>query len=173
MKVIHFFLISLFLLSCSTPQQEQSSSLKLWYESPADATVADSPNGWQDDAEWLKGLPLGNGSLGAVVFGDVAMERIQLNEETMWSGSPQDCDNPDAPQYLDKIRQLLFEGKYKEATELTNRTQVCTGQGSGGGNGSTVPFGCFQTMGDLWIDFANKEAYSDYYRELNLDVSSG
>lgn len=95
MKVIHFFLISLFLLSCSTPQQEQPSSLKLWYESPADATVADSPNGWQDDAEWLKGLPLGNGSLGAVVFGDVAMERIQLNEETMWSGSPQDCDNPD------------------------------------------------------------------------------
>lgn len=168
MKVIHFFLISLFLLSCSTPQQEQSSSLKLWYESPADATVADSPNGWQDDAEWLKGLPLGNGSLGAVVFGDVAMERIQLNEETMWSGSPQDCDNPDAPQYLDKIRQLLFEDKYKEATELTNRTQVCTGQGSGGGNGSTVPFGCFQTMGDLWIDFANKEAYSDYRRELNL-----
>lgn len=168
MKVIHFFLISLFLLSCSTPQQEQPSSLKLWYESPADATVADSPNGWQDDAEWLKGLPLGNGSLGAVVFGDVAMERIQLNEETMWSGSPQDCDNPDAPQYLDKIRQLLFEGKYKEATELTNRTQVCTGQGSGGGNGSTVSFGCFQTMGDLWIDFANKEAYSDYRRELNL-----
>lgn len=157
MKVIHYFLISLFLLSCSTPQQEQSSSLKLWYESPADATVADSPNGWQDDAEWLKGLPLGNGSLGAVVFGDVAMERIQLNE-----------DNPDAPQYLDKIRQLLFEDKYKEATELTNRTQVCTGQGSGGGNGSTVPFGCFQTMGDLWIDFANKEAYSDYRRELNL-----
>lgn len=157
MKVIHFFLISLFLLSCSTPQQEQPSSLKLWYESPADATVADSPNGWQDDAEWLKGLPLGNGSLGAVVFGDVAMERIQLNE-----------DNPDAPQYLDKIRQLLFEDKYKEATELTNRTQVCTGQGSGGGNGSTVSFGCFQTMGDLWIDFANKEAYSDYRRELNL-----
>lgn len=157
MKVIHFFLISLFLLSCSTPQQEQPSSLKLWYESPADATVADSPNGWQDDAEWLKGLPLGNGSLGAVVFGDVAMERIQLNE-----------DNPDAPQYLDKIRQLLFEDKYKEATELTNRTQVCTGQGSGGGNGSTVPFGCFQTMDDLWIDFANKEAYSDYRRELNL-----
>ena len=157
MKVIHFFLISLFLLSCSTPQQEQPSSLKLWYESPADATVADSPNGWQDDAEWLKGLPLGNGSLGAVVFGDVAMERIQLNE-----------DNPDAPQYLDKIRQLLFEDKYKEATELTNRTQVCTGQGSGGGNGSTVPFGCFQTMGDLWIDFAHKEAYSDYRRELNL-----
>ena len=48
--------------------------------------------------------------------------------------------------------------KYKEATELTNRTQVCTGKGSGDGNGSTIPFGCFQTMGDLWIDFTNKEA---------------
>lgn len=86
MKNIQLFLLFFLLFSCAS--QEQPSYLKLWYESPADATVADSPNGWQDDAEWLKGLPLGNGSLGAVVFGDVKMERIQLNEETMWSGSP-------------------------------------------------------------------------------------
>lgn len=167
-KVMAGILLSFILLlnSCSA---NQTPSLRLWYESPADATVADSPNGWQDDAEWLKGLPLGNGSLGAVVFGDVTLERIQLNEETMWSGSPQDCDNPAAPQYLDKIRRLLFEGKYKEATELTNRTQVCTGHGSGGGNGLAVPFGCFQTMGDLWIDFACKDVYSNYRRELNLE----
>lgn len=80
-------------------------------------------------------LPLGNGSLGAMVFGDVNKERIQLNEETMWSGSPQESDNPRAAVHLDKIKELLFAGKYKEATELTNRIQVCTGLGSGGGIG--------------------------------------
>lgn len=165
------FLIALlpfFFFSCSHQQVVDEADLKLWYETPANATVPDSPNGWQDDAEWLKGMPLGNGSLGAVVFGDVSLERIQLNEETMWSGSPQDCDNPEAPKYLEQIRQLLFDGKYREATALTNRTQVCTGKGSGGGNGASVPFGCFQTLGDLWIDFADKSAYENYRRELNL-----
>lgn len=62
----------------------------------------------------------------------------------------------------------MFDGKYREATALTNRTQVCTGKGSGGGNGASVPFGCFQTLGDLWIDFADKSAYENYRRELNL-----
>lgn len=148
------------------------SNLKLWYKSPADATVADNPNGWKDDAEWLKAMPLGNGSLGAVVFGDVGYERIQLNEETMWSGSPQECDNPEAAKHLDEIKKLLKDGKYREATALTDRTQVCTGKGSGGGNGSTVPFGCFQTLGDLWLDFANKDKYTDYTRELDLSTAT-
>ena len=94
------------------------ANLKLWYNSPADATVADNPNGWKDDAEWLKAMPLGNGSLGAVVFGDVGYERIQLNEETMWSGSPQECDNPEAAKHLDEIKDLLKNGKYREATAL-------------------------------------------------------
>lgn len=148
------------------------ANLKLWYNSPADATVADNPNGWKDDAEWLKAMPLGNGSLGAVVFGDVGYERIQLNEETMWSGSPQECDNPEAAKHLDEIKDLLKNGKYREATALTNRTQICTGKGSGGGNGSTVPFGCFQTLGDLWLDFENKGNYTDYSRELDLSTAT-
>ena len=148
------------------------ANLKLWYNSPADATVADNPNGWKDDAEWLKAMPLGNGSLGAVVFGDVGYERIQLNEETMWSGGPQECDNPEAAKHLDEIKDLLKNGKYREATALTNRTQICTGKGSGGGNGSTVPFGCFQTLGDLWLDFENKGNYTDYSRELDLSTAT-
>ena len=148
------------------------ANLKLWYNSPADATVADNPNGWKDDAEWLKAMPLGNGSLGAVVFGDVGYERIQLNEETMWSGSPQECDNPEAAKHLDEIKDLLKNGKYREATALTNRTQICTGKGSGGGNGSTIPFGCFQTLGDLWLDFENKGNYTDYSRELDLSTAT-
>ena len=168
MKNFSYVLFSLAFASC-TMQQPADADMKLWYKTPADATAKDSPNGWQDDAHWLSALPLGNGSLGALVFGDVHRERVQLNEETIWSGSPQDCDNPDAPKHLEKIKSLLFQGKYKEATELTNKTQVCKGPGSGGGNGSTVPFGCFQTMGDLWIDFANKLPYQNYKRELNLD----
>lgn len=143
--------------------------LKLWYTTPADASAKDDTDAWTDDVEWLKSLPLGNGSLGAMVFGDVPMERIQLNEETMWSGSPQHSDNPEAAANLQRIRQLLFSGKYREATELTNRTQVCVGAGSGHGNGKDVPYGSFQTLGDLWIDFECKDGYTDYYRDLDLE----
>lgn len=145
--------------------------LKLWYTTPADASAKDSPDGWKDDVEWLKSLPLGNGSLGAMIFGDVPMERIQLNEETMWSGSPQHSDNPEAAANLQRIRQLLFEGRYREATALTNRTQVCVGAGSGYGNGKDVPYGSFQTLGDLWIDFDCKDEYTDYYRDLDLETA--
>ena len=168
-KYVKFIFYNLFLFFYSVQLWGQSPSLKLWYKSPANALAGDNFTEWKDDKEWLKGLPLGNGSLGVVVFGDVAMERIQLNEETMWSGSPQQCDNPQAPLYLEQIRKLLFSDNYKEATELTNRTQVCIGAGSGRGNGAKVPFGCFQTLGDLWIDFANKREYTEYYRELNLE----
>lgn len=158
------------LAACSVEQPQEETHLTLWYDSPADVTAVDKPFvGYQDDPEWLKALPLGNGSLGAMVFGGVHKERIQLNEETMWSGSPQDCDNPEAAKHLDKIKQLLAKGKYKEATELTNRTQICRGSGSGNGQGMNVPFGCYQTLGDLWIDFDNPSPYTDYRRELDLN----
>lgn len=150
---------------------DDGPKMKLWYQSPANAAVKDGTDAWTDDVEWLKALPLGNGSLGAMVFGDVPMERIQLNEETMWSGSPQHSDNPVAAENLQRIRQLLFEGRYREATELTNRTQVCTGAGSGSGNGKDVPYGSFQTLGDLWIDFDCKDEYTDYYRDLDLETA--
>ncbi|MBX3252689.1 MAG: glycoside hydrolase family 95 protein [Chitinophagaceae bacterium] len=141
---------------------------RLWYDEPAGASVKDNPNGWVDDAEWLKALPVGNGFIGAMVFGDVNKERLQLNEKTLWSGSPDDNNNPEAAKYIPQIRELLYAGKYKEATALTNKTQVCKGAGSGHGNGANVPFGCFQTLGDLWFDFGKKTPYSNYYRELDL-----
>lgn len=144
-------------------------ALRLWYDAPAGATAPDSPDAWKDDPEWLKALPLGNGRLGTMVFGDVQQERIQLNEKTLWSGSPDDHNNPDAARHLDSIRSLLFAGKFREATDLTNRTQVCRGAGSGHGQGANVPFGCYQTLGDLRIDFPRKSPWSDYRRELNLD----
>lgn len=148
---------------------QQKDPVKLWYRQPADASVPDNKSGWDNNRSWLKALPVGNGFLGAMVFGDVNLERIQLNEKSLWSGSPDDDNNPDAFASLEKIRELLFQGKYKEATALTLKTQVCKGAGSGHGNGSTVPFGSFQTLGDLWIDFGKQTAYTHYHRELDLE----
>lgn len=157
-------------MSCNSVKTEsEKSNLKLWYNQPANAAIPDDPNGWKDDPEWLKALPLGNGSLGVMVYGDVNRERLQLSEESMWSGSPDDNDNPEAAAAYPEIRRLLFEGKYKEATELTNKTQICKGLGSGHGNGAKVPFGCFQTLGDLWIDNGRQSPYTNYYRELDLN----
>ncbi|MCE4563439.1 glycoside hydrolase family 95 protein [Maribellus sp. CM-23] len=166
-SLILFFAVALF-AACNV-QPEKTSDLKLWYNEPADASVKDDPNGWRDDREWLKALPLGNGSMGVMVFGDVNQERIQLNEESMWSGSVNDNDNPEAREAQQEIRRLLFEGKYKEATALTNKTQICKGAGSGHGNGAEVPFGCFQTLGDLRIDFGKTSEFENYYRELDLN----
>ena len=156
------------MLSCAeTPKTE--NHIKLWYDEPALATVPDKPFDTHDDPEWLKALPLGNGSLGVMVYGDVNYERLQLSEESMWSGSVDDNDNPEAKEALPKIRKLLFEGNYKEATELTNKTQICKGKGTGYGSGSEVPFGCFQTLGDLRIDFDSSAGYENYHRELDLN----
>mgnify|MGYP000957623089 CR=1 FL=1 len=156
------------LFACNvSPKPEHQ--LRLWYDKPANASVPDKQQGWESDAEWLKALPVGNGFLGAMVFGDVNQERLQLNEKTLWSGSPDDNNNPEAFASLGKIRQLLFEGKYKEANELTNKTQICKGVGSGQGNGANVPFGCFQTLGDLRLDFGKTAAYDHYHRELDLN----
>ena len=156
-------------LSCYDYSVKKSISLKLWYDQPANDTVIDNSNTWKDDEEWLKALPLGNGSLGAMVFGDVNFERIQLNEESMWSGSPFDNDNPEAFPAQEKIKQLLFEVQYKEAYKLTMETQIANGKGTGHGEGANVPFGCYQTLGDLWIDFERESKYEDYYRELDLE----
>lgn len=141
----------------------------LWYDTPADASAVDSKDDYHDDQHWLSACPIGNGSLGAMVFGDVDRERIQLNEESMWSGSVENANNGDAASYLPQIRSLLLEGKYREAAHLTASTQRCSGVGSGGGRGANIPYCCFQTGGDLWIDFMDSGAVQDYRRELDLD----
>ena len=95
------------------------SQLKLWYQQPA--------------KNWNEALPVGNGRIGAMVFGGVSSERIQINEDSLWSGAPQDADNPEALEALPEIRALLFEGKYAEAQKLANGKLVCKEQGSGRG----------------------------------------
>ncbi|MFT4024500.1 MAG: glycoside hydrolase family 95 protein [Flavihumibacter sp.] len=160
------FLFVIVFFALRTNLRAQPAILR--FDTPAEAGARDTSAGWVNDTAWLKALPVGNGSLGAMVFGDVDKERLQLNEKSLWSGSVDDNDNPSAKQSLQEIRTLLFAGKYREATELTNKTQVCKGAGSGQGNGATAPYGCYQTLGDLWFDFDHKGEYSNYHRALDL-----
>jgi len=162
-------LIGLPVLITVVANAQTMQPMRLWFNKPANASLADNKNGWINNEEWLKALPLGNGFLGAMVFGDVNKERIQLNEKSLWSGSSNDSDNPNAYSSLNEIRKLLWEGKYKEATELTNKSQVCQGAGSGNGNGAAAPFGCFQTLGDLWLDFGKSDAFNSDHRELDMN----
>ena len=113
-------------------------AMALWYSKPA----AD----WEREA-----LPIGNGRLGAMIFGGVDRERIALNEESVWSGSRAQNDRPEASRNLPEIRRLLLAGKNVEAEALVNQTFTCQGAGSGRGSGSNVPFGCYQALGDLHI----------------------
>ena len=165
MKKLFSLLLILFWLPLMAQKDLQ---LKIWYDTPADASVKDKAKGWENNPEWLRALPVGNGFMGAMVFGDVIKERIQLNEKSLWSGSPHDENNPDAYAALAKIRELLFQGNYKEATELTLKTQVCKGPGSGHGNGADVSYGTYQTLGDLWLETDRSSTFTGYRRELDL-----
>lgn len=112
--------------------------------------------------------PLGNGRLGAMVFGKTDRERIVLNEISMWAGGVQDANDTNAIHYLPQIRQLLLEGKNPEAADMMQQHFVCKGPGSSGG--ANVKFGCYQTLGDLFITWANgNQPVENYSRVLRLD----
>jgi alpha-L-fucosidase 2 len=117
---------------------------------------------------FTESAPLGNGRLGAMVFGGVGEERIVLNESSMWSGSPQDADRLEAAQSLPGIRRLLLEGRNAEAEKLVNENFTCRGPGSGRAKGKDLQFGCYQTLGDLRLTFPGAGSFADYARELDL-----
>ncbi|NCA93277.1 glycoside hydrolase family 95 protein, partial [bacterium] len=117
---------------------------------------------------WEEALPLGNGILGAMVFGGIECDRIQLNEETLWSGYPADNENPECAAHLDEMRQLIFTGRYKEAQDLCIRYLVCSGKGSKG-SGETEPYGSYQTAGDLFIERIVDDK-ADYCRILDINT---
>jgi len=125
------------------------NELKLWYRQPAQ--------------EWVEALPIGNGRLGAMVFGGIQRERLQLNEDTLWSGKPIERDKPDAAKYLPEARRLLFEGKYVEGQKLVQDRIM--GLRLEKGNHS------YQTLGDLELSFETHGDVSDYRRELDLDAA--
>ncbi len=123
-----------------------AQALKLWYDKPA--------------SKWTEALPVGNGRMGAMVFGGVEEERIQFNEETLWTGSPHSYAHPGAVQHLPEIRRLLFAGKQQEAEELALREFM------------SVPLRqcSYQPFGDVRLTFPHKEV-EHYRRELDLDTA--
>jgi len=141
---------TLFLLTISfaflfASAQDKTSVLKLWYDKPASV--------------WVESLPLGNGRLGAMVFGNPSTEEVQLNEETFWGGSPYNNTNPLAKDSLNEIRKLIFEGKNLEAQQIAGRN-ISSPRANG------MPY---QTIGSLMIKFPGHENYTDFYRELDLE----
>lgn len=122
-----------------------AAPVRLWYDSPAQA--------------WIEALPLGNGRIGAMVHGNPVSEEYQLNEETVWSGSPYNNVNYKAKDALPEIRELIFAGKNLEAQELAGKTIISTGS-----HGMA-----YQTVGSLHLDFKGIGAYENYMRELDLE----
>ena len=120
---------------------------------------------------WEECFPLGNGHLGMMPDGGVEKETIVLNDITLWSGAPSDDSNPLALQSLPAIQRLLKEGKNDEAQKLMYETFVCGGEGSGHGQGAKVPFGCYQTLGNMTIEYhyPNADSVTNYQRTLCLN----
>jgi alpha-L-fucosidase 2 len=121
---------------------------------------------------WEETFPLGNGRIGLMPDGGVETETFVLNEISLWSGNPQDANNPEAKKSLPEIRRLLFDGRADEAQKLMYKTFVCGGVGSGFGNGVDVPYGSYQTVGNLRIDYTfdnTADTVADYRRTLTLD----
>ena len=123
-----------------------NTNLVLWYR--------------QSAKEWTEALPVGNGRLGAMVFGGVERERIQLNEETLWDGGPLDTNNPEALDALPEVQRLLFEGKNAEATELAGQKMM----------GVPERIKSYQSLGDLILEIPGDAEISEYRRELNLET---
>ncbi len=132
------------LIVCACCLMAKADDLKLWYSQPAKV--------------WTEALPLGNSRLGAMIYGGVVNEQIQLNEETLWGGGPHRNDSEKALGVLPKVRELLFSGREKEAEKLI------------AGNFFTGQHGMpFQTIGSLMLEFDGHAGYSEYRRELDLE----
>ena len=129
----------------SPHRQSQPLPLELWYDAPAE--------------RWTEALPVGNGRLGAMIFGGVAAERLQLNEDTLWTGGPRSYDHPGAAEALPQLRELLFAGKQKEAEALATERFM------------SIPIRqrAYQPLGDLLLEFSGHDNPQDYRRSLDLD----
>ncbi|EGF91457.1 alpha-fucosidase [Asticcacaulis biprosthecium C19] len=127
--------------------KSRPSDLTLWYAQPA--------------GPWVEALPVGNGRLGAMVFGRVAQERLQLNEDTLWAGSPYDPNNPGCLENLAKCRALIDAEKFKDASDLVNASMMAQPK-------TQMPYGA---AGDLLLDFHGLAQPSDYRRSLDLDTA--
>jgi alpha-L-fucosidase 2 len=125
---------------------QDTNELKLWYRQPA--------------AAWTQALPVGNGRLAAMVFGDARREHLQLNEDTIWSGEMRDRSNPEASKAFPEVRRLLQEGHPAQAQALADKAMISIPR--------ALP--AYETMGDLFLDFGAGAEIGDYRRELDLDT---
>lgn len=143
-RLFSIFLIASLLSGCTQPQV-QEFPLRLWYDQPAEV--------------WTEALPVGNGKMGAMVYGGVKTEHIQFNEETLWTGAPNDYAHYGAYESLNEIRNLLTENKQESAHKLAMEEFM------------SVPLNQkeYQPFGDLYIDFQGHEDYTDYHRELDIE----
>ncbi len=136
-------------LSISVFQGNAQQKLKLQYDKPA--------------TNWKEALPLGNGRLGAMVFGNPQKEELQLNEETVWAGEPGNNVPKNVYPNIEEIRKLLFAGKNKEAQDLANTTFPRQAP-------ANLNYGMpYQTVGSLWIEFPGHEKFSDFKRDLDIE----
>jgi len=142
-SILLFLILSVICLN-SIQASETPNNLKLWYNKPAQ--------------KWTEALPIGNGRLGAMIFGGVENDRIQFNEETLWTGAPNDYAHKGASKYLAQIRQLLTDGKQKEAEDLAMTEFM------------SVPLKqkTYQAFGDLYLHFPDQKTFTKYHRILDL-----
>jgi len=144
-----------------------ASPLSLWYRAPASdhpLLPLDAPRQSRQagTAEWVRALPVGNGRLGAMVFGGVVHERLQLNEDTLWAGRPYDPVNPEAKDALPEVRRLLAERKYPEAAKLVGERVMSKPL-------AQMPY---ETLGDLALTFPQVDSAENYRRDLDLATAT-
>jgi alpha-L-fucosidase 2 len=151
---VAFVLVGILVAGCSvhstqsiSQNDEEWNHLKLWYDKPAQ--------------KWTEALPVGNGRLGAMVYGTVQTERLQLNEDTVWAGHPLDRDRVGAYKHLPEARRLIFEGKYAEAQRIMQQEFM----------GERL-IRSYQTLGDLRLRFGDNGQVTDYHRQLDLDAAT-
>jgi len=143
-------------MSACSPKIESDPSLAYHFNEPAKV--------------WEETFPLGNGRIGIMPDGRTDRSVFVLNEISVWGGSKQNADNPEAGKSLPEIRDLIFAGKNDEAEDLMDKTFTCGGPGSGGGSGYRKPYGSYQLFGNMVLEYDGCEGeISDYRRELRLD----
>lgn len=147
--MIAFFLVfCLFSALCQhSDAQTTPDGMKIWFNKPA--------------VEWDDALPVGNGKLGAMIFGGVESEHLELNESSVWTGEQRWDANPAALKSLTEVRRLLFNGKYEEAEALAQKNIM--------GQKPRNPAATYQALGDLVLDFGHQKNVENYRRELNIE----
>ena len=141
-KLIIITLLAILASSCIAEKDELKET-GIWFNQPA--------------ANWNEAIPIGNGTLGGMVYGGIESDTIKINEETLWSGGPRDLQNYEAIKYLPEIRQLLLDGKTQKAEKLIDSKML--------GEYNE----CYMPMGDLVINSIQKGKVENYHRQLDLD----